>query len=138
MDGEILHERLVAVEGAQIALDERIDAIDAEEDAAPDAGSPDNDRFIAMEARLAECQERLARLETLERETLARTETLAAATAETAVLAEAALQEALAEPEPEPEPAVTEEIMEVEPESESAAVPEKPPSNWLERLIALR
>lgn len=145
MDASILHDRLAAAEKSIIQMDERLDGLDHSERLEDHDGAhiAHDERLTALEETLAGC---IAHLERLEERLSSTLETTAEAEVEiaraeaTEAVAEAI--EALAEQETETaeENMQVEEIpLEPEPqESEAESPAKKPSANWLERLLALQ
>lgn len=142
MDAEILHTRLAAAEGAIIRIDERLDALTGDErpEQHAEALTTHEARLSSLEETLTQC---ISRLETMENTAPEAEAAIAQAEAvEAEAAAEQSQAEALAvlltEAEPEPEAELAVEEIAPEPESENEGGPEKPRSNWLENLLALR
>ena len=146
MDAAILHERLAAAEGAIIKTDERLDALENDEQADDHAQAliACDARIAALEETLTECLNRLQELTSQTATTEAEIAEAEAdvAQAEAAVAVAEAL-EAQAEAEPEPEAEMLVEEIPPEPEPENPSESEVGPAsssrspNWLERLLAL-
>jgi chromosome segregation ATPase len=140
MDAAILHDRLAAAEGAIIATDGRLDALEnSEEHAAALA------RITSLEEQLTVCLERLQTSETTLADAVARIAEAQADEAEAqAEIAEAQAEMVTEIPEPvaleeTSEETADEEITELEPEPESDGEgPESNQPTWWERLFTLR
>lgn len=140
-----MHERLAAAEGAIIKTDERLDALENDEQSDDHAQAliACDARIAALEETLTECLNRLQQMETAQAE-IAVVEAEAEVAEAEAEIAQAEAITAMVEAEQEaivPEETVSEEVTELEPEpeSENEGGPENnQSSNWLERLLTLR
>jgi chromosome segregation ATPase len=146
MDAEILHARLSAAESALIKIDERLDALTSTErlDAQDAAQAAQSERLAALEEMVAECRAQLQNLSEISsldgeaRIAEARAVEAISEALEDQAEAEIAEAEAVSDLLTMEEPFPTEPIEEIPAEPASAVAPEKPRSNWLENLLALR
>ena len=141
MDAEIFHDRLAAAEGAIIATDGRLDALENDEESAA-ALATCQARITSLEESLTLCLERLQTSETTLAEALTRIAEAQAQEAEAQAEATEAIAEAIADEQEavvETEELADEAITELEPEPESDGEgPESNQPSWWEKLFTLR